>query len=223
MSKARKGPVVPVRIEDQALAERVAALLPRAQSGDAAARDELVGLLYETLRSAAQAYVRRNERPDHTLQPTALVNETLMQLHVSEHLYEARNRETLLYMIGQAMWRVLRDHARKRRIRPDRTQRASLDAIDATVAWLQERRIDVLDEALDVRMAQLEQIEPRHHKAVMLRYFDGLSNQEVAQLLGISEKQVERDLNAARTWLSSRIELPPGNQKRQASTPRASD
>jgi RNA polymerase sigma factor (TIGR02999 family) len=160
-------------------------------------RDELVALVYGELRRLAESYLRR-ERPDHTLQPTALVHEAYMRL-VEQKSIEWQSREHLIGVAATMMRRVLINHAvrRKREKRGGGGLRLSLEAADRLLAGA-EIGLKTLDEALE----NLALDYPRESRTVELRFFGGLSIAETARVLGVSDTTVERDWRFARAWLA---------------------
>jgi len=170
-------------------------LLERWSGGDPKALAELVPLVYAELRRLAVSQMRR-ERPDHTLQPTALVHEAYLRL--AGHRAGFRNRVHFYGAAAQAMRRILVDHARGRGARK-RGQRDPLVDLDEVVGGGAERHVDLvaLDEALD----RLAAVAPRAAKVVELRFFGGLSVDEAAAFLDISPATVKREWGFARAWL----------------------
>jgi RNA polymerase sigma factor (TIGR02999 family) len=177
-------------------------LLKAMQSGDARAADDLLPLVYRELHRLAKSYMRR-ERQDHTLQATALVNEAYLKL-VGEQ-GDWNDRQHFIGLAAHVMRRVLVDHARARNAerRMGGMQRVEMeDDLAVSVGQLDE--VEALDEALH----KLEKENPRRARVVELRYFSGLSIDEIAALLGIAPRSVKRDWALARMWLFR--ELRPG-------------
>jgi RNA polymerase sigma factor (TIGR02999 family) len=171
-------------------------LLVEWSDGNQAALDKLYPLVYNELRRLAHGYLKR-ERKGHTLQTTALINEAYLRLVDQKHVQWA-NRSHFFGISAQIMRRILIDHARRYEYskRGGGAQRISLDEA-AVVAKERGRQLLMLDEALN----GLAQIDPRRSRVVELRYFGGLSNEEIAGVLKISENTVTRDWNMARAWL----------------------
>jgi RNA polymerase sigma factor (TIGR02999 family) len=182
----------------------VSQLLRAWAGGDLHARDELVPLVYHELRKRAAGYLR-HERPDHTLQATALVHEAFMRLAGQDRV-AWQNRGHFYAVAAQMMRRILVDYARERRAakRPDATLRTDLD--DRIPAADQPEHILLLDEALN----QLATMDSRQGQIVELRYFGGLSEQEVADTLSVSRATVTREWKRARAWLYHRMTPTPG-------------
>jgi RNA polymerase sigma factor (TIGR02999 family) len=164
--------------------------------GDLQARDDVLPLVYRELRRQAAGYLRR-ERPDHTLQPTALVHEAYLRLTGQDRV-AWRNRAQFFGVAAQMMRRILIDHARRRRAakRPAGALRVVLDDRFGTT---QPKGCDLL--ALDDALTELVSFDPRLGNIVELRYFGGLSEDEVAEVLSISRRTVTREWQTARAWL----------------------
>lgn len=175
----------------------VTGLLDRWNQGNSAAHDELLALLYGELRSLAGRLLR-GERPDHTLQPTALVHEAYMRLiGLTDLTLESRR-----HFYGAAagtMRRILVDHARQRKAQ----KRGGPDAIRVEVEDLNALAGPAgLDfEALDQALETLARMAPEPARVVELRYFAGLSIDETAALVGVSPATVKRHWAFARAWL----------------------
>ena len=168
--------------------------------GDLQARDELLPLVYAELRRRAGAYFRR-ERPDHTLQPTALVNEAYLRL-VAQHRVPSRSRDQFFSLAATMMRRVLVDHAREHKAakRPPSDVRVTLDE---GLAVTRSRDVELL--LLDDALTELSALDERQGQIVELRYFGGLSEHEVAGVLTISRATVTREWQTARMWLARRM------------------
>jgi RNA polymerase sigma factor (TIGR02999 family) len=168
--------------------------------GDLQARDDLLPLVYRELRRRAAGYLR-NERPDHTLQPTALVNEAYLRL-VGQKRVGWQNRAHFFGVAAQMMRRILVDHARAHRA-AKRPRTALKVVLDERIGATQPRDCDLL--ALDDALNELTTFDPRMGQIMELRYFGGLSEQEVAEALSISRSTVTREWQTARTWLYRRM------------------
>lgn len=181
----------------------VSQLLHAWAGGDVRARDALVPLVYHELRKRASGYLR-HERPDHTLQATALVHEAFLRLAGQDRV-AWQNRGHFYAIAAQMMRRILVDHARERRAakRPDAALRTVLD--DQILAADQPEHVLLLDEALN----ELSTMDPRQGQIVELRYFGGLSEQEVADTLSVSRATVTREWRRARAWLYHRMTPTP--------------
>jgi len=178
----------------------VTELLRQWSSGRREALDELLPHLYAELRRLAASYLRR-ERPDHTLQPTALVNEAFLRL-VDQRAVRWENRAHFFGIAAQAMRRILVDHARARAAgkRGDGHRAAPLD--DA-LALTDAPNVDIL--ALDEALTRLAGFDPQQSRIVELRFFGGLTLEETAQVLQISPATVGRDWTMAKAWLFAQL------------------
>lgn len=179
-----------------ATAQDVTQLLLAWGNGEQAAFDQLMPLVYEELRKQAKRYMRQ-QRPGHTLQTTALVNEAYLQLIRSDQV-RWQNRAHFFAISAQLMRRILVDSARARQNlkRGGAAQRITLDD---TLQIVDGRRMELV--ALDDALSTLAKLNERQSRIVELRYFGGLSEEEVAEVLQISARTVRRDWSLARVWL----------------------
>ena len=182
----------------------VSGLLRAWGRGDRQARNDLLPLVYQELRRGAAAYVRR-ERRDHTLQPTALVHEAYLRL-VGQERVAWRNRAHFFGVAAQTMRRILIDHARAH-LAAKRPGGAFKVMLDDRVGATQPRECELL--MLDAALNELTMVDPQLARIVELRYFGGLSEQEVAEVLSISRSTVTREWQTARTWLYRRFTAGP--------------
>jgi RNA polymerase sigma factor (TIGR02999 family) len=185
-------------------------LLNRMQKGDRAAGQEAASKIYGELHRIASREMRR-ERPGHTLQTTALVNEAYLRLSAGGSL-EIQSRGHFLAVASQQMRRILVDHARSAgaQRRGGGAVQVDLDAVHLGAAG---RSLDLL--LLDESLAELEKIEPRAAKVVEMRYFGGYTDKEVVEALEVSLATVRRDWEFARSWLFRRMQG-TGNSKSPA-------
>ena len=169
-------------------------------NGDRAALDRLMPLVYEELRRLARHYMSR-ERPGHTLQTTALVNEAYLRL-VGQESMRWENRAHFFGIAAHLMRQILVDHARSRLAakRGGAQLRLSLSEVDRIAS-----RPDVNLLALDEALGRLEALDPQKSRIVELRYFGGLGIEETAEVIGVSPATVKRDWSMARAWLRSEI------------------
>jgi RNA polymerase sigma factor (TIGR02999 family) len=180
--------------------EEITVLLNRMGDGDAVAPEELLPLVYDDLRRLAQSYLSK-ERPDHTLQATALVHEAYMRL-VDWQNASWQNRAHFFSVAANVMRRVLVDHARRK----NAEKRGGLDqklSLDEAVSFAQEREVDLV--ALDDALADLEKIDARQAKVVELRFFGGLTIEETAEALRVSPATVKNEWTFAKAWLRTRL------------------
>jgi RNA polymerase sigma factor (TIGR02999 family) len=164
--------------------------------GDADAREKLIAVVYGELRRRAAAYLRR-ERPDHTLQPTALVHEAYLRL-VGQERVVWQNRAQFFGIAAQMMRRILVDHARGHR-RGKRGGDVAKVTLDERVGAAKPPDCSVL--MLDRALEELAAIDPQQSRIVELRYFGGLTEAEVAEVLAVSRSTVSREWHTARAWL----------------------
>ena len=174
-------------------------LLRRSCNGELEPREQLLALLYGELRTIAARRLRR-ERANHTLQPTALVNEAYLRM-AEQSRVRWESRSHFLALAATAMRRVLVDHARKRHA----AKRGAGLAVsfDDELAIPERRDPPLL--ALDEALHELERLDPRQARLVELRYFGGLNIEQTAEALGISPATVKREWATARLWLRSEI------------------
>ena len=170
-------------------------LLRDIREGDENAAERLVPLIYEDLRALAARYMR-NEPPDHTLQPTALVHEAFLRL-VDTDRVEWRTRAHFLAIAARTMRRILVDHARRRRA-VKRGGGRKVTLVEG-LAFSEPRPLDLV--ALDDALAKLGGIDERQCSVVELRFFGGLAVEEIAEVLHVSTATVKRDWRFARAWL----------------------
>jgi RNA polymerase sigma factor (TIGR02999 family) len=190
---------MPHRTVSQPLTD-VSGLLRAWSEGDAQARDDLVPLVYRELRQKAAGFLR-HEPAGHTLQPTALVNEVYLKL-AGQQRVTWQNRAHFLGIAAQLMRRVLVDHARARAA-AKRPWRAFQVALDDGIGAVEPRSCDLL--ALDQALDELTAFDQRLARIIELRYFAGLTEQEVAEVLSISRATVTREWQTARAWLYRRM------------------
>jgi RNA polymerase sigma factor (TIGR02999 family) len=178
----------------------VTLLLKRLSEGDQSVLHQLVPVVYAELRRLASGYMRR-ERPDHTLQTTALVHEAYLQL-VGQQRARWSNRSQFFGVAAQLMRRILVDHARGHNAakRGGMSPRFSLDE---AIVMAKERGGDLL--AIEELLTRLAAIDPQQVKIIELRFFAGLSVEETAQALGISDRTVKRDWAMAKAWIQREL------------------
>jgi RNA polymerase sigma factor (TIGR02999 family) len=173
-------------------------LLAGASSGDRDALSALFPVVYDELRQAAAAALRR-ERPEHTLQPTALVHETFLRLADDSRVWW-ENRSHFLAIASKVMRRILVEHARGRNAqkRGSGEVKRSLDDVDVAMPDT-AGGVDLV--GLDDALAGLAALDPRQARIVELRFFGGLTVEETATVVGSSPRTVKRDWQVARAWL----------------------
>lgn len=180
----------------------VTELLRLVSQGDDEAREALLNVIYGELRKLAAACMRK-ERGDHTLQPTALVNEAYIKL-MDQTSRPWHSRGHFLAAAAQVMRRVLVDYARAKRAkkRAGEAVRVVLteDICVTSQAWDEQ----VLD--LDAALLKLAQLDARQAKIIEMRFFTGMTEGEIAEVLGVSERTVKRDCKAGRAWLYGELQ-----------------
>ncbi len=181
-------------------ADTITRLLQQVSAGDQAAYDQVIPLIYDDLRGIAAAQLR-NERPNHTLQATALANEAYMKI-IGLREMDWRDRRHFFGAASGAIRRILVDHARKdkARKRGAGVQKMSLD----TAQLIPEQpRMDLL--ALDDALSELATLDERQSRIVELRFFGGMTVPEVAEVLSVSQRTIEGDWTMAKRWLKQQI------------------
>jgi RNA polymerase sigma factor (TIGR02999 family) len=183
--------------------------------GEAAAFDRLVPLVHDELRRLARQYMRR-ERPDHTLQATALVNEVYLRM-IAVSRVQWQNRAHFFAIAARVMRQILVDFARSRRaLQRGAGQQVALDEA-LMPSSVQHPDLVALDEALK----RLELVHPRKSQVVELRYFGGMKLEEAATVLGVSRDTVKRDWRFAKLWLLRELDAGPGGTPARARPQRA--
>lgn len=171
-------------------------VLSQLAGGHAAAAEELLPLVYEDLRQLAEQHFRQ-ERSDHTLQPTALIHEAYLKV-IDQTRVEWKNRAHFMGVAATAMRRILINHAHHRRTtkRGGGLERVTLSGV---ITPSEERCVDLV--ALDDILTQLSRLDERQHRIVELRFFAGLTEEEIAEVMGISRTTVQTEWRMARAWL----------------------
>jgi len=177
----------------------VTQILDRLSQGSSTAPDELLPLVYDDLRNLAHAYFN-NEKSDHTLQATALVHEAYIRLVNWENV-SWQNRAHFFAVAAEVMRNVLIDHARKRNAQKRFGGQRIL--LDDAVSLPHENGLDVLH--LEEALSSLESIDPRQARIVELRFFGGLSIEETAYIMNISETTVRREWTFAKAWFQREL------------------
>ncbi|MDQ4122886.1 MAG: sigma-70 family RNA polymerase sigma factor [Acidobacteriota bacterium] len=179
----------------------VTRLLKNAQIGDKSALDELLPLVYDELKRVAARQLSL-ERPDHTLQATALVNEAYLIL-VQQHTIDWRNRAHFFSIASQAMRRILVNHARARNAEK-RGAGATCLALDDAANFSDGKDVDLI--LLDTALKRLAEFDREQARIVEMRFFGGLTPEEIAEVLGVSESTVKREWRSARAWLLTQLD-----------------
>ena len=176
------------------LTPSVSSLLGKWREGDEEALCDLLSLVYNELRRLAHYYIQR-QRPDHTLQSTALVHEAYLRL-VKQGKGKFQNRAHFFAISAQLMRQILVEYARSQNAAKRRAQKVTFN--DA-LALAKGRRLDLV--ALDDALNALATFDPQQSRVVELRFFGGLSIKDTAHVLGISSATVKRDWSTAKAWL----------------------
>ncbi len=179
---------------------QISVLMTRIDSGDGAAAAELLPLLYDELRRKA-AYYLAHEAPGHTLQPTAIVHEAYMKL-VAAGARNFQSRRHFFNAAAEAMRQILVDHARARGAIKRGGGAARMNLTDVAPP-ASDSDVDYV--ALDEALCELKEEDQRRHQVVMYRYFAGLQNAQIAELLDVSERTIERDWRLARMYLLAKL------------------
>jgi RNA polymerase sigma-70 factor (ECF subfamily) len=179
----------------------VTALLTELAQGNQAAAEKLVPLVYDELKRLARGYMR-GERPDHTLQTTALVHEAYLKL-VRQRKTSWQGRSHFFGIAAQMMRRILLDHARGH-LRQKRGGPGKVLRLDDALTFSREQSEELVK--LNAALERLAAIDPRQSKIVELRFFGGLSVEETSEFLGISAKTVKRDWSVAKAWLYGELQ-----------------
>lgn len=184
------------------MADEFTSLLAAWRGGDLDARDRLIGIVYPELRAIARRQLA-NERGDHTLQPTALVNEAYMRLSRLDRI-DWQDRVHFVRMASRVMREILVDHARRHGAgKRDGGERVPITQVEVAAPV---GDIDML--ALDGALDRLAAIDPARAQLVELRYFGGLTIEETAEALAISPATAKRHWQAARAWLFEALSEP---------------
>ena len=181
--------------------KEVTSLLRDMQGGDSAAVDRLVPIVYRELRRIAGALMK-NERRDHTLQPTAVVHEALVRLMEGEPV-SFENRAHFFAIAARIMRRLLVDHARRRVADKRGGEEREQVELDDGLALTVEQSSDVL--ALHDALERLERLDERQARIVEMHYFAGNSLEEIAAIVGVSDRTVRRELQTARLFLRQQL------------------
>ena len=178
----------------------VTILLRRWQGGEERALNELTPLVYKELRRIAGGFLRR-ERSDHTLQPTALLNEAYLRL-AGQNATSWKDRAHFFGVAAHLMRMILVDHARSKAA-GKRGGGLKAVTLKETLSASTERPADLV--ALDDALQELEKFDPRKSKVIELRYFGGLTIEEAAEVLGISTSTLVRDQRLAEAWIQRQM------------------
>ncbi len=176
-------------------------LLNSTAEGDAAAQAALLDAVYKELHRLASSYMRREHRRDHTLQPTALVNEAYLHL-IGDNPVDWDSRAHFYSAAARTMRRILIDHARSHGAQK-RSGGLHRVELEENLIAVDEQASELLE--LDAALERLAALDERQARVVELRFFGGLTVEETAKVAGISEKTVKRDWALARAWLEHEL------------------
>ncbi len=188
----------------------VTLLLTQVANGNQDAAARLIPLVYEELHRLAERRLRL-ERPNHTLQPTALVHEAYLKL-VAQRNANWQSRAHFFALASQLMRRILVDYARSR-LRAKRGGKQVKLPLDEALLFTEDRCDELL--ALDESLERLEKLDARQSRIVELRFFGGLTVEEAAEVLGISPKTVKREWSTAKAWLYGELKERHGHDPGQ--------
>jgi len=179
----------------------VTILLQQVSHGDSHAADKLIPFVLDELRRLARLQLQR-EKSDHTLQPTALVNEAYIRL-VGDQARDWQSRAHFIGVSASVMRRILIDYARRRHAQKRGAASAGTLDVEQFSALSDQQTEELL--ALNMALDKLEKMSPRQRRIVELRYFGGLSAEETAEVLDLSVITIKRDWLAAKAWLKGQL------------------
>ena len=178
----------------------ITVLLSSVRNGDSAAMQQIIPLVYGELRKLAGRYMRL-ERPDHTLQPTALVNEAFLRRAQGQNI-TWENRAQFFGIAARLMRQILIDHAREHSAAKRGSGQKAM-ALDEGLVYSADKAGEMV--ALDDALQRLERLDARQSRIIELRFFGGLSVEETAEVMGISPRTVKREWSIARLWLHREV------------------
>jgi RNA polymerase sigma factor (TIGR02999 family) len=178
----------------------VTVLLKQAHQGDENALNELLPLVYDELRRVASNQLR-NERGDHTLQATALVHEAYLRL-LEQKEVDWQNRVHFFSIAAEMMRRILVNYAIQRNAKKRGDGAAKIE-LDEAISFSKERELDLV--ILDETLNELAKFDPGQARIVELRFFAGLTIEETAQALGVSDSTVKREWRSAKAWIMGKM------------------
>jgi RNA polymerase sigma factor (TIGR02999 family) len=189
-------------MRDAKASDEITQLLRQWSQGDPAAMNQLMPLVLRDLRKLAGGYLK-GERPNHTLQPTALINEAYLRL-VAQELPEWQSRNHFFGVAAQLMRQILVDHARSRTA-AKRGQHAPRLSLEDAAEFSHDQARELVD--LDDALRSLARLDARKSLVVELRYFGGLTVEEIATTIGVSTATVTREMRVAQAWLLREMEM----------------
>ncbi len=182
------------------MSENITQLLKSAQSGDRQSLDDFLPLVYQELKKIA-AHKLSLERKNHTLQATALVHEAYMRL-IDQHSVDWKNRSHFFAIASEMMRRILVNHAESHNAkkRGDGQTMISLDDVDVVA---NDSEVDLI--LLNTALNELAEFDDTQARIVEMKFFGGLTNEEVAEVLGVSDSTIKREWRMARAWLTTKL------------------
>ncbi len=181
--------------------ENVTQLLHASQLGNREALDDLLPIVYEELRRLARHQLSK-ERHNHTLQATALVNEAYLKL-IDQHSVDWQNRAHFFSIASETMRRILVNHAIERNAQK-RGGGATLLSLDDEIDFIHQRDLDML--ALDDALNRLAEFDKTQAKIVEFKFFGGMTNEEIANVMEVSDSTIKREWRMAKAWLQTQMQ-----------------
>jgi RNA polymerase sigma-70 factor, ECF subfamily len=176
-------------------------LLKSAQAGDRQSLDEFLPLVYDELKKIA-SYKLSLERKNHTLQATALVHEAYLRL-IDQHSVDWKNRSHFFAIAAEMMRRILVNYAESHNAKKRGDGQTMISLDDAEYLAVADGEVDLI--FLDNALNELAEFDAQQAKIVELKFFGGLTNEEVAEVLGVSDSTVKREWRMARAWLTTKL------------------
>ena len=180
--------------------QHITILLREWSEGKREALDELLPLVYKELHKQARRYLRK-ERSDHTLQTTALIHEAYLKL-IDQRSVEWESRTHFFAIAAQMMRRILINHANQR-LAQKREGSATKISLDEAISFFEKRELDLL--ALNQALDELAALDSQQAQIVEMRFFGGLTTEEIAEVLGVSAATTKRDWDSAKLWLRRQL------------------
>jgi RNA polymerase sigma factor (TIGR02999 family) len=185
----------------QNMNDNITQLLKSAQSGNRQSLDEFLPLVYQELKKIA-AYKLSLERKNHTLQATALVHEAYLRL-IDQHSVDWKNRSHFFAIASEMMRRILVNHAESHNAKKRGDGQTMISLDDAENLAIADSEVDLI--FLDNALNELAEFDETQAKIVEMKFFGGLTNEEVAEVLGVSDSTIKREWRMARAWLTTKL------------------
>ncbi|MCU0240728.1 MAG: sigma-70 family RNA polymerase sigma factor [Pyrinomonadaceae bacterium] len=183
------------------MSENITQLLKSAQSGDRKSLDDFLPLVYDELKKIA-GYKLSLERKNHTLQATALVHEAYLRL-IDQHSVDWKNRSHFFAIAAEMMRRILVNYAESHNAKKRGDGQTMISLDDAENLAIADSEVDLI--FLDNALNELAEFDSQQAKIVEMKFFGGLTNEEVAEVLGVSDSTVKREWRMARAWLTTKL------------------